>query len=307
MSGVWHTPADPSAGYRPVHPAGYRRSVDDLTGKTAVITGAASGMGRSFANRFAGAGMNIVLSDIEAPRLEEAVAEVSAHGTDVIGHVTDVADGGSVDELADRAFGAFGGVHLLCNNAGVGGMKGGPELINSANWEWVLGVNLWGVIHGHRAFLPRMIEQGEGHIVNTASMAGHMPGHSAYTASKWAVVGITQGLYNQMHRTGTGIGVSCLCPGWVRTDIATSERNGPEAAAPPALYEPTADQEAAWQFVVDALEGGLDPDAVADMVHDAVVDDRFWIFTHPEFVVALQDKHESIMENRNPNPMGLLG
>lgn len=263
-------------------------------------------MGRSFANRFAKAGMNVVMSDIEAPRLDEAVAEVASHGTNVIGQVTDVAAGDSVDELAERSFAEFGGVHVLCNNAGVGGMKGGPELINTTNWEWVLGVNLWGVIHGHRAFLPRMIEQGEGHIVNTASMAGHMPGHSAYTASKWAVVGITQGLYNQMHREGTGIGVSCLCPGWVRTDIAYSERNGPESAAPPALYEPTAEQEAAWQFVVDALEGGLDPDAVADMVHDAVIGDQFWIFTHLDFVAALADKHDSIMENRNPNPMGLL-
>ena len=279
----------------------------DLAGKTAVITGAASGMGRSFANRFARAGMNVVMSDIEAPRLGEAVAEVAGHGTRVVGQVTDVADGAAIDELAEKAFGEFDGVHVLCNNAGVGGMKGGPELINQANWEWVLGVNLWGVIHGHRAFLPRMIEQGEGHVINTASMAGHMPGHSAYTASKWAVVGITEGLYNQMHRDGTGIGVSCLCPGWIRTDIANSERNGPEEAAPPALYEPTAGQEAAWQFVVDALEGGLEPDAVADMVHDAVLNDTFWIFTHLDFVAALADKHDSIMENRNPNPMGWLG
>lgn len=263
-------------------------------------------MGRSFANRFARAGMSVVMSDIEAPRLEEAVAEVAAHGSPVIGQVTDVADGTAVDELADRSFGEFGGVHVLCNNAGVGGMKGGPELISTANWEWVLSVNLWGVIHGHRAFLPRMIEQGEGHIVNTASMAGHMPGHSAYTASKWAVVGITQGLYNQMHRNATGIGVSCLCPGWVRTDIANSERNGPEPAAPPALYEPTDEQEAAWQYVVDALANGLDPDAVADMVHDAVVDERFWIFTDPAMVEFLADKHDSIMDNRNPNPMGLI-
>ena len=280
--------------------------MQELTGKTAVITGAASGMGRSFADRFARAGMNVVMSDIEAPRLDEAVTEVAEHGTRVVGEVTDVADGAGVDELADRAFSEFGGVHVLCNNAGVAGLKGGPEFISTANWEWVLGVNLWGVIHGHRAFLPRMIEQGEGHVVNTASMAGHLPGHSAYTASKWAVVGITQGLYNQMHREETGIGVSCLCPGWVKTDIGTSERNQPEAAAAPALYELTDQQQQAWDHITASLDGGLDPDAVADMVHDAVVDDTFWIFTAPEMLPILADKHASILENRNPDPMGLL-
>ena len=279
--------------------------MQDLTGKTAVITGAASGMGRAFAHRFARAGMKIVMSDIEAPRLDEAVAEVAEHGTTVIGQVTDVADGAAIDQLADRAFEEMGGVHVLCNNAGVGGIRGGPEFISTGGWEWVLGVNLWGVIHGHRAFVPRMIEQGVGHVVNTASMAGHMPGHSAYTASKWAVVGITQGLYNEMLTQQTGVGVSCLCPGWVRTDIGSSERNQPESAAPPALYELTSDQQSAWDFVQAALDGGIDPADVADQVHDAVVEDRFWIFTHPEMVQVLADKHASIMENRNPVPFGL--
>ncbi len=279
--------------------------MQDLQGKTAVITGAASGMGRAFANRFARAGMNIVLSDIEAPRLDEAVAEVAAHGTTVIGQVTDVADGDAVDELADRAFGELGGVHLLCNNAGVAESPN-PDFISMGAWEWVMNVNFWGVVHGHRAFLPRMIEQGVGHVVNTASMAGHLPGHSPYTASKWAVVGITHGLYNTMATEKTGIGVSCLCPGWVRTDIAEAARNQPESAAPPALYEPTEQQLAARDFVKAALDGGMEPDEVADLVHDAVTGDRFWIFTDMDMVQILRDKHESIVENRNPTVFGIV-
>jgi len=279
--------------------------MQDLVGKTAVITGAASGMGRSFAHRFARAGMNVVMSDIEGSRLGEAVAEVAVHGGGVLGHVADVSDGAAVDGLAATAFEGFGSVQLVCNNAGVGGLRGGPEFISTPNWEWVLGVNLWGVIHGHRVFVPHLIEQGEGHIVNTASMAGHMPGHSAYTASKWAVVGITQGLYNEMIRRDTGVGVSCLCPGWVRTEIATSERNQPEAAAPPALYDSTDEQDEVWNFIVAALENGMDPGEVADLVHDAVIGGRFWIFTDLDMVAALGEKHDSIMENRNPDPLGL--
>ena len=278
--------------------------MQDLRDKTAVITGAASGLGRSFAHRFAKAGMNIVMSDIEVPRLDDAVADVASHGTRVIGQVTDVADGDAIDELADRAFDELGGVHLLCNNAGVGGTRGGPEFINSGAWEWVMNVNFWGVVHGHRAFVPRMIEQGEGHVVNTASMAGHLPGHSPYSASKWAVVAITHGLYNDMVGQRTGIGVSCLCPGWVRTDIATSDRNSPESAAPPARYEPDERQRAAQAFVEAALEGGMDPAEVADLVHDAVMADQFWIFTDTDMVQFLADKHDSIMQGRNPTVAG---
>ena len=273
--------------------------MQDLSGKIAVVTGAASGMGRAFANRFAQAGMNIAMSDIEAPRLEEAAVEVAAHGTKVITHVGTVADGDDVDDLADRTLTELGGVHIVCNNAGVGGNgRRGP--INAEEWKWVLDVNLWGVIHGHRAFLPHLIEQGEGHIVNTASMAGHLPGHSAYSASKWAVVGITQGLFHQMQMEHTGVGVSCLCPGFVATEIADSTRNRPESAAPDALGEPTAEDEMRAQWVSDLINGGMPPAEVADLVHDAVLDDRFWIFTDPAMVQMLADKHDSIMDNRNP-------
>ena len=169
----------------------------DLAGKTAVVTGAGSGMGRAFAERFADAGMNIVLADVEVPRLDEAAASVSERGVEAIAVPTDVADADAVERLRDAAIERFGRVHVLCNNAGVAGSMTGPG-IDLDDWRWVIGVNLWGVIHGHRAFLPHLVEHGEGHIVNTASMAGHHPGHSAYTASKWAVVAITEGLYQQL-------------------------------------------------------------------------------------------------------------
>jgi NAD(P)-dependent dehydrogenase (short-subunit alcohol dehydrogenase family) len=280
--------------------------MQDLQGKVAVVTGAASGMGKEFADRFARAGMNVVMSDIEEPRLNEAVAEVQAHGTEVIGVITNVADGASMDELGAKTFDTFDSAHVVCNNAGVaGGLTTG--LVDVDDWKWVIDVNLWGVIHGHRVFLPKMIEQGEGHVVNTASMAGHMPGHSAYTASKWGVVGITLGLYHQMNETHPNIGVSCLCPGWVNTEIAKSDRNRPECAAGNPLTERTDEQEARWQFVVEALASGMPPAEVADMVHDAVMNDTFWIFTDMGMVKMLDDKHESITENRNPLPFGLLG
>ncbi len=245
--------------------------------------------------------MNVVMSDIEEPRLDDAVEEVAGHGTDVIGVVTDVADPASVDALAARTFDAFETAHIVCNNAGVAGSRATGEL-DLAQWKWVIDVNLWGVIHGHRAFLPKLIEQGEGHIVNTASIAGHMPGNGPNAASKWAVVGITLGLFHQLNLSQTGVGASCLCPGWVDTDISTSARNRPEWAAPNALIEPTPEDEARWQWLDDALKGGMAPTEVADLVHEAVTNDRFWIFTDMGMVQALADKHDSIMENRNPKP-----
>ena len=172
--------------------------MESLSGKTAVVTGAGSGMGRAFAERFARAGMNVVLADVEAPKLDEAVAAIEATGAAAIGVVTDVTDGAAVDRLRDAAIERFGRVHVLCNNAGVAGNgPSGGNFVNEAEWRWVLEVNLWGVVHGHRAFLPHLVEHGDGHIVNTASMAGHFPGHSAYSASKWAVNGFTGTLRSQ--------------------------------------------------------------------------------------------------------------
>lgn len=276
----------------------------DLTGKTAVVTGGASGIGLAMAERFGAAGMKLVLADVEAPALDSAVETFHTEGIDAIGVVTDVSDIGSMETLAARAAETYGAVHVVCNNAGVGGNADGSggTKVDLADWKWVLDVNLWGVVHGHRVFLDQMIEQGEGHIVNTASMAGQFPGHGAYSASKWAVVGITEGLFHQLQ--GTGVGVSCLCPGWVRTQILESARNRPEWAAPNPLadVEAEADAEAEVRraFVREQIDTGMEPAKVAEMVHDAIIDDAFWIFTDMTMVAALADRFSSILDNRNP-------
>lgn len=286
----------------------------DLAGKTAVITGAASGMGKAFAERFAKAGMNIVLSDVEEPALDAAVADVAAitsqQGTEAMGVVTNVGDEAAVADLAARSIDRFGQVNVVCNNAGVAGsgIVDGPGAISTADWKWVIDVNLWGVIHGHQSFLPHLLEHGDGHIINTASVAGHYPGHSAYSASKWAVVGITEGLYNELKARGSTVGVSCLCPGWVNTKIADSTRNRPEWAAPDALAEPSPEAEARFAFIRDQLASGKSPAEVSDMVHDAVINESFWIFTDMQMIAGLRGRYDAVLGNENPPDVtGLLG
>lgn len=277
--------------------------MQDLKGKTAVITGGASGIGLAMAERFAAAGMKLVLADVEVPALDAAVTRLTSNGADAIGVATDVSDLASVEALGAKANEAFGSVHVLCNNAGVGGNNdgsGGTD-VDLVDWKWVLDVNLWGVVHGHKVFLDQMIEQGEGHVVNTASMAGQFPGHGAYSASKWAVVGITEGLFHQLQ--GTGVGVSCLCPGWVRTQILESGRNRPEWAAPNALREPeaNAEAEARREFIKEQIDTGMEPAQVAELVYGAVDSGAFWVFTDMTMVAALADRFSSILENRNPS------
>ena len=155
----------------------------------------------------------MVLADVQMDALDAAAAEVGAHGVETLTVCTDVSKREQVEELATATMERFGAVHVVCNNAGVGGrdLVTGPGELHLENWQWVMAVNFWGVVNGHRAFLPHMLANGEGHIVNTASMAGHVPSHSAYGASKWAVVGISEGLHRSLD--GTGVGVSCLCPG----------------------------------------------------------------------------------------------
>jgi NAD(P)-dependent dehydrogenase (short-subunit alcohol dehydrogenase family) len=165
----------------------------------------------------------------------------------------------------------------------------------------VIDVNMWGVIYGHQAFLPHLLEHGDGHIVNTSSMAGHFPGHSAYTASKWAVVGISEGLYVQLKATGSTVGISCLCPGWVNTKIADSDRNRPEWAAPDALDEPSEEAEARFAMIREELASGRSPEEVAEQVHDAILDDSFWIFTDMGMVAMLEGRYQSVLGNSNPN------
>ena len=276
--------------------------MDNLAGKVAVITGGGSGIGRAVATHAAAAGMRVVIADIEEVALKEAVRELTDQGAEAIGVVTDVADAASVLELRDRAVAQFGAVHLVHNNAGVGG--GGPIWeVPEHDWRWILGVNLWGVIHGVAAFVPLLIEQGEGHVVNTASIAGltTAPFIGPYNASKEAVVAISETLYKDLQLAGvTGVGVSVLCPGFVQTRIADSGRNRPEWASGREAGDGGAEEmRNTIQGMVDA---GIPASAVAERVLDAVRSDTFYILTHPELRVAIQTRFEDILEGRPPSP-----
>jgi len=269
----------------------------DLQGKVAVITGGASGIGRAVAEKAAAEGMKVVLADIEEGPLKEVETELTGRGAEAIGVVTDVSDGASVRRLRDRALDRFGAVHLVHNNAGVG--TGGPIWeFSEEDWRWILGANLWGVIHGVATFVPLLIEPGEGHVVNTASIAGLTTTAflGPYHATKFAVVAISESLYKDLQVTGAPVGVSVLCPGFVQTRIAESDRNRP-AWAPGREVEGAEELRAAIQGMVD---GGIPPAVVADRVIDAVKEDTFYILTHPELTEAVRIRSDDIVLGRPP-------
>jgi NAD(P)-dependent dehydrogenase (short-subunit alcohol dehydrogenase family) len=276
--------------------------VQDFEGKVAVVTGAASGMGLAFAHRFAEAGMNVVLADIEAEPLAMAEAAVSARGVRALAVRTNVIEPQSVERLADEAFRAFGNVHVVCNNAGVaaGGLPSWESRLE--DWEWVLGVNFWGVLHGIRAFVPRMLENGdEGHVVNTASMAGLVWGGNAYGVSKHAVVVLTEGLYGDLKTRGTRLSASVLCPGWVDTNILTSQRNRPEEFGDALAEADLPDGGARLETIATMLKGGYPPAQIAEDVFAAVRDDRFWITpAQPNFFDLIRERMENILSGENP-------
>lgn len=280
--------------------------MDSFRDRVAVVTGAASGIGRGLAQKFAAEGMRVVLADVEPGALDETARELLDSGADVIAVRTDVSRAADVQALADRTVEHFGGVHVLCNNAGVGG--GGLSWETGLlDWEWVLGVNLWGVIHGIRSFVPLMIKGGdEAHIVNTASVAGLMPGAggASYTASKFGVVGLTEALYYEMLITGnTKIGVSVLCPGAVDTKILDSMRNHPSGRAePPAEGTPEA---IGLAMVRRALAAGLKPSQVADQVFDAIRNKRFYVLTNPEHNGVITKRTEALLAGTPPPAIGM--
>ncbi len=273
--------------------------MEDLQGKVAVITGGASGIGRAVADRAAAEGMQIVLGDIEEGPLQQAVGELTSKGAEALGVATDVADGASVRALRDAALDRFGAVHLVHNNAGIG--LGGPIWeVTEEDWRWILGVNLWGVIHGVATFTPLLIEQGEGHIVNTASIAGLIaaPFLGPYNATKQAVVAISETLFKDLQAVGAPVGVSVLCPGFVQTRIGESQRNRPE-------WAPERDVEGAAALrgvVQNMVDGGIAPSTVADRVIDAVLTGTFYILTHPELDGALTTRFDDILRGRAPSP-----
>ncbi len=270
------------------------------SGKVAVVTGAASGIGFALAERFAAQGMAIVLADIEKFPLEAATEKIDATGVDALAVRTDVSQEAEVAALAAATLQRFGGVDVVCNNAGVAARSDawfGPL----SSWEWVMGVNFWGVVHGVRTFLPHLIARGGGHIVNTASIAGLYPGFNGpYDASKHAVVAITEGLYTMLQAIGLPIGVSCVCPGWVRTGILDADRNWPAQLGDLPEASPLA--AVTEQHVRRAIDEGMTPAAVADHVLSAVVEDRFWVFPHDDFLEVVVERWHQIAEKRNPQP-----
>lgn len=283
--------------------------MQDFKDKVAVVTGAASGMGLAFAHKFAREGMSVVLADIEAEALAMAEAAVKAHGGKVAALRTNVMSQQDIERLADTAFGTFGNVHVLCNNAGVVGtatmLRSRPWEAPLSDWEWTWGVNFMGVLHGIRAFVPRMLENGEeGHIVNTASMAGLLTAANPYNISKHSVVCLTEGIYKEFKGMGAKLSASVLCPGLIKTAILDAERNRPPEFGPAtdvASQRPEVQQFNA--MFAAALGQGIEPDEVARQVFEAIRDDRFYIFPAQEGVLqSVRTRMEDILEQRNPTP-----
>jgi NAD(P)-dependent dehydrogenase (short-subunit alcohol dehydrogenase family) len=273
--------------------------MDELRGKVAVITGGASGIGRAMAQRFATEGMKLVLADIDEVTMRSTQAALAEGGAEVLAVVCDTSSEAEVQSLAEQAMRRFGGAHVLCNNAGVVG-KGDSWRGPMSNWEWVVGINLYGVVHGIRAFLPIMEDQGEGHIVNTASMAGlvAVPGQAPYNVTKTAVVALSEGLYIELATTGSPVKVSALCPAFVKTNLMAQVWN-PKLGAEPGAPE-TPMTQMMDQFFHEGIDGGIDPAEVAEQVVDAIRAERFWILTHPDSRHSPVERMERAERQENP-------
>ena len=285
----------------------------EFEGKVAVVTGAASGIGRAMCEKFAGLGMNVVMADVEAERLRHSVEQIEADGADgaeALGVVVDVSRADELSRLAEETLDRFGGVHVLCNNAGVfaGGLTW--DAIGT-DWEWVLGVNLYGVLHGIRAFVPIMLEQNEpAHIVNTCSMAGliNTPLSGAYNVSKHAALSLTETLYQELRMKDSPVGCSALCPELIRTGIANSDRN-----RPPHLKRPedavTPEMEIVETAISSSIETGLDPSVMAERVYQGIKHDRFYLLAEEgtNWDAACLSRLEDIRLRRNPTIGAISG
>lgn len=266
--------------------------MDTLQGKVAVITGGASGIGLALAERFGAAGATVVLADLDEPRLREVSARLTEGGVDVAAQACDTADESDVHELARVVVERFGAAHVLCNNAGIAGM-GDPWRGDVSLWDRIFSINVMGVVHGIRAFLPIMTDQGEGHLVNTASMAGltPVPGAAPYAATKHAVVGLSESLYLELAAAGSPVGVSVLCPAFVKTRLMEHE---PETVADPMAAFMN-------QMLRDGVDQGIPASDVADQVHDAILARRFWILTHPDARPWAVERARRAADQENPS------
>jgi NAD(P)-dependent dehydrogenase (short-subunit alcohol dehydrogenase family) len=277
----------------------------DFKDKVAVITGAASGIGKGIAERCIAEGMKVVLADIDEEYLRKAEIEMRDLGGTVLSMVTDVSKRSDLELLARKTLDAFGEVHLLFNNAGVGG--GGPIWESTwKDWEWVIGVNLWGVIHGVKVFTPIMLAQNtECHIVNTASIAGLQVGGSLgpYAVTKHAVVALSESLHLALEERNASVKVSVLCPAFVKTNIMNAERTRP-AELQNEPVDPSPEEQAWLDFMTAAIDAGIPPIKVADHVFEAIKDEKFYIVTHPEWLPIVKLRVDNLLRLENPQNPG---
>lgn len=271
----------------------------DFKDKVAVVTGAASGIGRGIAEHCTQEGMKVVLADIDQDGLDKVADELKAKGASVLTIQTDVADASSMESLAQQTIDEYGAVHLLFNNAGVTG--GNVARSTLAEWEWVLGINVWGVIHGVHFFIPIMAAQDtEAHIVNTASLAGLISFEGIYGVSKHTVVALSEGLHHDLAQTNPKIKVSVLCPSVVNTNIGTNRHRPPELQneTNDAVISP--EEEQLRQTISDKFAAGMSPEQVANHVFKAIENEDFYILTHPELNSLIQMRIDDILQGNHP-------
>jgi NAD(P)-dependent dehydrogenase (short-subunit alcohol dehydrogenase family) len=276
--------------------------MQQLEGRVAVVTGAASGIGRALARRLGREGMRVVLADVEVPALEAAAAELVAAGVECRAVATDVTRPEAVERLAQATLDCFGAVHVVCNNAGVFAGGGASWEVAREDFEWVLSVNLWGVIHGVRSFVPRLLAGGEeGHVVNTASMAAvtSLPFAAAYVASKHAVLALSECLYHELRARRARVGVSALCPEGVATRIDRAERNRPPRARP-APEAPPAEAELVRRAIEETVRRGTPPDRIAARTVEAIREDRFYVLSEDAWRRSCDARLEDLRLARNP-------
>ena len=278
----------------------------EFEGKTAVVTGAASGLGLAFARRFAAEGMNVVLADIKEDALDAQVHQLRQEERNALGVVVNTMRGETLQNLRDRTIAEFGNIHILCNNAGVSGLDDagfdddgevrGPWDVPESTWNWVMGVNFWGVLYGCQVFIPHMLEHGEaGHVVNTGSLAGLVPGGGAYGVSKHGVLALTEGINQSFEAMGANLSASVLCPGSVDTNLGRAERNRPSEFGDQVELSV-----AAHEGLLAMLSDGMDPEQVAELVFDAIVDQRCYILPHSSLDDFVRGRVEHVLARGAP-------